>query len=170
MKSFIIRFLLVVCIVLLAFAGGYFLRGERDAVRSAYVGGGLAKILLGLSNYHDVHGVFPAPSGTGHTWRLSLFEDYLDGGYEGYDRTIPWNAPANLKWSKKIGGCPPVYSPHPDNPDVSRMFICTDLKEWRWRGGARARVYPVGDEFIFVVFDPRATSHWLDPDLPPWPL
>jgi hypothetical protein len=120
--------------------------------------------MLALDNYHAVYGQFPETSGRSHTWRLQLFSPEFAELFQGYDNTIPWNAPANLKWSKEIGGCPGVFAPDEDNNEVSQVFFTTDLANWTPRGHpVRVRVFSVGDDSVLVGFDRRSTRHWLDP-------
>ena len=156
--------LCVVAVVLLGFVAGIYVGEAWERVRNTGTSSPIKKLMLALDNYHHVHGQFPESSGRSHTWRLELFSPELGEVFQGYDSTILWNAPANLKWSKEIGGCPSVFAPRPDDNEVSQLFFTTDLATWTTRQHpVRVRVFSVGDDSVLVGFDPDSTRHWLDP-------
>ena len=164
MKSVVVWTGLCFCVAVLAFYCGFATRGASDSVRDTVVRGHFARTLFALDNYHRKFGSFPPTSGTEKSWRVSLAEEYTVEFFKGYDETIPWDAPANLEWSERVGRCPSDFSAHPDNSDVSRMFISTDLTKWKWRKPVLTRVHSVGDHSVVIVFDPDSVSHWLDPN------
>lgn len=132
-----------------------------------------------LTNYHDVHGSFPAPNLGGHSWRIRLvpflFASHMYGEYR-FDQ--PWDSPENQALDSRPL---PMKDGGPDRPHgMPFPYRCgskqtaTSTTAFLMFVGDNAFGSPVGTRDVHDITDPLDSTlvaaeaighdvHWLEP-------
>ncbi len=149
-----------------------FQSSARAAARRTMSSNNLKQIAIGLHNYHDTFGHFPAPAVLGrdgktvHSWRVAILP-YLGEAqlYKEYKLDEPWNSEHNLKLLKKRPAA--FQSPHGGkNTTESSYFALTgaDTAFGQGNEGIRLREITDGASKTILVVEAKREIPWTKPE------
>jgi prepilin-type processing-associated H-X9-DG protein len=148
----------------------------RQSARRTECARNLLQIGLGLHNYQDVHGSFPAASWQkaegqpDRSWRVAV-SPFLESSpfYRGYSLDQPWNSPGNLSagqtWASPVYRCPSGLSAV---GMTDYLAVTGAMTAWPVPAARRLQDFSKGtSQTILVVEHVYSGIHWLEPrDLP----
>lgn len=152
------------------------IQSARESARRTECARNLLQIGLGLHNYHDVHGSFPAASWQRaegqphHSWRVAI-SPFIECSpfYDRYSFDQPWNSPGNLSagqtWLFYLYRCPSG----PSAVGMTDYLAVTGaMTAWPVPAARRLQDFSKGtSQTILVVEHVNSGIHWLEPrDLP----
>jgi hypothetical protein len=123
----------------------------------------LTRIGIALSNYHDLHGCFPAPFSVDasgkplHSWRVAI-EPFLRSSdvHSTFNYTLPWNDPKNLKASLPYAHC--FACPSARQPFFGGVFTNYVMVVGQKRSASSDPLHA-----IIVVEIADSDIHWTEP-------